>query len=370
MNHKNHNFLKTLNIKGKRYRLPIYLPDATRGFVKGLDSNDLKVAKVRGVVVNTFHLMNELGGKTLEDVGGIKKYMNWEGLVASDSGGFQIMSLVHQKKIESKLTDEGVEFFWSSKKKNNKFILTPEKSIQIQFQIGSDIVICLDDFSPVTSNLEKKKESVRRTIKWAKQCKIEFQRQIEERELDDKNRPLLFAVIQGGDIPDLRKKCAEELFKISFDGYGFGGWPFDQKGELNWPILDLTASLMPNDSPKFALGVGNPDAIIECYKMGYQIFDCVLPTRDGRHGRIYNFKKNPKDINIDKDTKIVEFVYITRKKYRKDKEPLSEWCDCYTCKNYSKGYVSHLFSLNDSLAGRLASIHNLRVYARLNEILV
>lgn len=350
-------------------KLPTFFPDATRGVIKSIDSLDLTLSGIEGIIVNTYHLYNTPGIDILKKAGGIKNFMNFNGTVISDSGGFQILSLVYQNSKLGKIEDSGVTFFQISKGGDKKTVfMSPEKCIETQFDIGSDILITLDDCPPRWKESKKDiKSHINRTIMWAKRCKDEYLRQIKLRKL--KNKPLLFAVIQGGEYKDLRKYCAEQLIKIGFDGYCFGGWPMKENGEFNIEILSYTAKLMPQGAFKYALGVGYPASIIQCAKSGYNIFDCVLPTRDARHKRLYLFKKNPDKVNILNDTDLFEFILINKEKYKDDFSPISNFCDCFTCKNYSKAYLHHLFSIEDTLAYRLATIHNLRVYSKTIELI-
>lgn len=337
------------------------------GVARSLDSFDLKNAGVKGIVVNTYHLMTQPGTTVLKEIGGIKKYMNWNGLITSDSGGFQLLSMIYKNKSLGNITQNGVIFCQDSKSGKKKYQFTPEKSIQVQFAIEPDIMICLDDCPSASANNEENKLSVNRTIEWAKRCKEEYLKQLEGQQ---KNyHPLLFAVIQGGRDEKERERCGKELLKIGFDGFGFGGWPLDEEGKMNLEILRFTADLIPESLPKFALGVGNPRAIVECFKMGYNIFDCVLPTRDARHGRLYIFSDNPEKTDILENKDIHQYLYISREKYARDKRPIGEFCDCHSCKNYSLAYLHHLFKIEDSLSWRLATIHNLRTYTKLIEVL-
>lgn len=359
-------FLSSYRIKKRVIHFPIYFPDATLAVVKSIDSMDLVTSKIEGLVVNTYHLMSQPGWMVLKKFGGIKKYMGWNGLIVSDSGGFQLLTLIYRNQLHRRIDKEGITF---TENNNKKMKFTPEISIQGQFDLGADIMICLDDFTPPHGTEEQKEQSVERTIEWAKRCKNEFEHQIEKRKLSDTNRPILIAVIQGGDNKKLREKCGRELIKIGFDGYGFGGWPLNSKGELDLEILKFTADLMEINKPKFALGVGTPDNIIQAFHIGYTMFDCVLPTRDARHKRLYVFTKNPGKIDISKEKKIYYNLFIHRKKYAMDERPISEFCDCHTCKNYSRAYLYHLFEIKDATAGRLATIHNLRTYSKLIELL-
>jgi queuine tRNA-ribosyltransferase len=358
--------VKSITIKGCEYLLPMYLPDATRAVVKGVDSVDLQNVHVSGVVVNTYHLMTDPGMSVLSEFGGIKPYMRFDGLVTSDSGGWQIFSLIHRSKKSGKITDKGVTFSIGGAKRK---LFSPEKSIQVQFDIGSDIVVCLDDFTPPEASEDQIKASVDRTILWAKRSREEYDRILEKRELKKKDAPVLLAVVQGGSNKDLRKYCAEKLIDIGFDGYGFGGYPMDADGNFDFDIAQHIVEQLPKKSIKFALGVGAPVEIAKCFELGWEIFDCTLPTRDGRHKRLYIFTKEPKGIEDLVDENTHDFIYIHREKYRRANEPISEFCDCYTCKNFTKAYLHHLFNINDTLAYRLASIHNIRTYTKLMQIL-
>lgn len=361
-------YLRDLQIRGKKMRFPIYFPDATKAVVRSLDASDLQRANVEGVVVNTYHLMLKPGASVVGAMGGIGSLMNWDGWIASDSGGFQILSLIQSSQSGGKVTDNGIVFYGGAGGKK-RHLFTPEKSIQVQCTLGADIMICLDDFTPPRANSEQIDVSVTRTIEWAKRCKEEFLKQVDKRGWDEKSKPKLFGVIQGGDDKEARERCAQGLIKIGFDGYGFGGWPLDKEGNLNFEITAFTASLTPDDLPRFALGVGNPQNIVECFRVGYHIFDCVLPTRDARHRRLYVFTDDPDKKDLFQFDKIHSYVYILREKYVRDNRPVSEFCDCYTCQNYSRAYLHHLFRIEDVLAWRLSTIHNLRMYTRLTDAL-
>lgn len=361
-------YLDKYKIRGREMKFPIFFPDATWGVVRSISSFDIKSSGIEGIVVNGYHLPQNPGLSVIKEFEGIKKFMNFDGWIVSDSGGFQVLSLIYGNSSMGKITDEGMIMKKGQGGKTKKIRFTPENSIVAQFDIGADILICLDDCPKQSAKKEQLLESVSRTIDWAKRCKIEFENQIEKRKLNDENRPILLAVVQGGEDKELRKKCAEELIRIGFDGYAFGGWPISREtGKMNLEILKLVCDSIPNDKPKFALGVGSVEGIVEGAKMGYNIFDCVLPTRDARHKRLYVWKKDINKINplVDKD--FWEFLYIDKEKHYRDKNPVSDYCDCFTCKNYSKSYLRHLFEIEDSLSWRLATIHNLRFYAQLIE---
>jgi len=361
-------YLKGYVIRGGKVQFPMYLPDATRAVTRSVDSSDLEIIGIEAVVINTYHLMSTPGTTVIEQAGGVKQFMHWNGLAVSDSGGFQILSLIYETSLSGQIKDEGVIFYQKGKKRK-KEIFTPEKSIQIQFALNPDIMICLDDCPHMKATRGEVEISVKRTIEWAKRCKEEFDKQVEQRKMNALLRPLLFAVIQGGSHKDLREQCGQALQDIGFDGYGFGGWPMHpQTGKLDKDILQFTAQLMPHNKPKFALGVGTPQDIVDGFFMGYTIFDCVLPTRDARHQRMYVLSKSMNDLDITKD-RVFEYLDLEKEKYTRDFRPISEFCDCPTCKNYCRAYVHHLFKIEETLAYRLATMHNLRTYTQTIELL-
>lgn len=351
--------MQEFQLNGKKIQFPIFMPDATRGVVRSIDSTDMTNAGIEGVIVNTYHLKQEIGVKRLKQLGGIKNFMKWPGVVISDSGGFQVLSLINDNK-NGEISSEGIVYTQNDGKKV-KF--TPEDSIKMQFSIMPDVMITFDDCPVQGASYEQVKVSVDRTIEWAKRCKVEYEN------INSDNKPLLFGVIQGGDFKKERERCFDDLNEIGFDGYGFGGWPLNVKGEIDLEILSHTASLMPDDKPKYALGVGNPQAVVDCFSSGYDIFDCVLPTRDGRHGRLYLLNPNLDSGNVLFSQKVYKHAHILDKRYQSVNEPIDPECDCHTCQNYSAAYVHHLFMIKDSLAHRLSTIHNLRTYTRLIEIL-
>ena len=350
-------------IRGKILNLPTFFPDGTKAVVRGVDSTDLVNCGVKGMVMSTYHLMNKLGVTTIKQAGGIKSFMNWEGFVITDSGGFQIFSLVHEGSIKGQLSKKG----WSIIRNGKKQTITPEKIIEAQFNIGSDIIIALDDCPGIDAKDSELREAVERTIEWAKRSKVEYEKQIKTRKISEEMRPVIFGVIQGGNNKELRKECADALKQIGFDGYGFGGWPMSRAGEYDYEILKFTAEQMEDGKPKYALGIGNPQAIVECSKMGYNIFDCVLPTRDARHKRLYILKEGIGKDNLSEN--FYEYMYIDKEKYTKDYRKISENCNCFTCRHYTRGYLHHLFEIKETLAIRLATIHNLYFYQQLISLL-
>jgi queuine tRNA-ribosyltransferase len=356
--------MKYFKTKDGKLPLPIFFPDATRGVVKTLDSVDIKNTKTPGVLVNIYHLYKELGGSVIKEHGGVRPFMNWGGAVISDSGGFQVMSLVKAGSQQGKVTDEGVTFY---PERHQKILFTPEKSIRFQMLLKTDLLVVLDDFTHPKASYKEAKESVRRTIDWAKRSKEEFEKICQEKKLTKETRPYLIGVVQGGDFLDLRAECTKELVKIGFDGLGYGGWPITAEGKFNYNVPKVIAENSPKDYLLYGLGVGKPEEIVGCHKLGFEIFDCVLPTRDARHKRLYVYKADSIE-NIDVYAPNFYSYYTPDKeKYYRDKKPVSLACDCLLCQNYSRSYLAHLFRIKELTAMRLASIHNLRFYSILME---
>src|SRR3989344_3914894 len=267
---------------------PCFMPDATRGVIKGLSIQDWQRLNLPAAVINTYHLYLQPGLKLLTKAGGAHEFMDWAGPLLSDSGGYQVYSLIHKNKNLGKITDDKVVF--KSPFDGAKHELTPERSIQIQVALGTDMIVCLDDCPPHDVSPAAMAKSVERTVLWAKRCKLEYEKQNEKY----KRRPLLFAVIQGGTDLALRKICADALMDIGFDGYGFGARPVDTDGQFLGRVLQEAADMIPENAVRFGLGIGLPEDIVRCVTMGWDIFDCVIPTREGRHGRLFLWKSNVK----------------------------------------------------------------------------
>lgn len=341
---------------------PVFFPDATRAVVKSLDSEDIVSTSTRGILVNTFHLWQGLERDLLSKFHDIRNFMNWKGAVISDSGGFQVMSLIKSGKVKGKITDEGVVFYPS---KSRRMVLSPEDSIDFQIGLGSDMVVVLDDFTDPNSSQREAKDSVERTIDWAKRSKIQFEKRMRSGGINPDNRPYILGVVQGGPYQKLREYCAKELAKIGFDGFGYGGWPMNGKGEFDYDSARTIADNTPDGYFLYGLGIGKPEDIVGCTKLGYNIFDCVLPTRDARHERLYVFNANSIDkIDLNSD-KFYSYYDPRRAENRRSNNPVSNVCDCLLCKKYSRAYLAHLFTIGDFTAGRLSTIHNLRFYSML-----
>jgi queuine tRNA-ribosyltransferase len=285
----------------------------------------------------------------------------WTRPIITDSGGFQAYSLIHQNPRQGSLNDQGISY--TPENGSHKYQLTPEKSIQLQIAFGADIVICLDDCTHVDASLVDQENSVHRTIAWARRSRAEFDKLMDTRHIEPENQPRLFAVIQGGGYPHLRKTCAQALLEIGFDGFGFGGWPLDHDGNLLADMIALARQLVPPTYPMHALGVGHPRNVQVCHALGYDLFDSAMPTRDARHGRLYCLT------NPGYDGDWLKYLYIQDEQHVKSADPLDLDCDCLCCRRYSRGYLHHLFKAGDSLFFRLATIHNVRFMTRLTSYL-
>lgn len=390
------------NIKKKSVRLgrietrhgvintPVFMPDATRGFVKTLGVADLANLKMGPLVVNTLHLYLQPGMKVIKKAHGIHKFMGWNGPLLSDSGGYQIFSLIHKNPKMGKITDDGAIF--KSPIDGSKHILTPEKSIQIQFDLGVDMMVALDDCPPNDYEREKIAKAVERTISWAKRCKLEYNKRVRSLEskinppaplykggkienlqskIENYQRPLLFAVIQGGADLELRRYCAAELIKIGFDGYGFGARPVDREGKFLGDILKRTAEMIPEDSLRFALGIGLPKDIVRCVSYGWDIFDCVIPTREGRHGKLFLWASPQTPLLIRrgelKGRGFYQTINILNSQFSSDFSPIDPNSKIKELREYSKAYLHHLFKLKEPLGARLATLNNLEFYLELME---
>jgi queuine tRNA-ribosyltransferase len=336
--------------KNGEIETPFFMPDATRAFVKSLSGEDLAKIGMGPMVINAYHLFLNPGMELLREAGGAHSFMNWDKPLLSDSGGYQVFSLIHKNPKLGKITENEVVF--KSPLDGKEHILTPEKAIQIQFDLGVDMMVVLDDPSPNSFSKEKISSAVERTIRWAARCKEEYARQIEVRKIEKEKRPLIFGVIQGGTHLDLRRHCAEELVKIGFDGYGFGARHVDENGVFLEEVMRETASYIPEDALRFALGVGTPEDITKCFSLGWDMFDCVIPTREGRHGRLFVGKEN-------------ETININNGRFKNDFSKIDSDCDCELCKNHTRAYLHHLFSSKEPLGMRLASVHNLNFYMKL-----
>ena len=354
--------MKTLATLHGELALPAFLPDATRGVVRTVDAADVAACGIAALMVNVIHLASHPGISVVSKVGGIHRFMGWNRPIASDSGGFQVFSLVTGSRKLGSISKDG--FIYRLDKSQDKKILTPEKCIRKQLELGADILFSLDHCTHPDADAQTQRESVEHTVDWARRCRIEFDRRLEDKP-GDRQRPLLFAIVQGGADAALRRECADRLIEIGFDGYGYGGWPIDDDGKLV-DMVAHAASLLPPDLPKHALGIGKPGNLVRAYDLGYDLFDCVMPTRDARHKRLFVFEPGWERAQLDTDD-FYRCLYIQDATYVRDAGPLDAACDCPCCRNFPRAYLHHLFQIDEPLALRLATLHNLRFYARLIE---
>lgn len=315
---------------------PMFMPVGTLASVKYLSPEDLYELEAGVILANTYHLWLRPGENVVANAGGLQKFMNYNGPMLTDSGGFQVFSLSENRKI----TEEGVTF--KNHLNGEKLFLSPEKSIEIQNKLGADIIMSLDECPGYPSTHDYMKKSVERTIRWAQRGKIAHQNP----------KQALFGIVQGGEYPDLREYCAKELVKIDFPGYSIGGTSVGEDKETLYKMIDYSIKHLPNDKPRYLMGVGSYDAILEGIMRGVDMFDCVLPTRIARHGALMTSKGR---------------INIRDKKYEYDLSPIDEECDCYTCKNYTRSYLRHLYKCEEGLVKRLLSIHNLRFLINLTK---
>ena len=327
--HTNHGTVET----------PMFMPVGTLANVKTLTPEQVKATNAGVILSNTYHLWLRPGEDIVNKAGGLHKFMNYDGPILTDSGGFQVFSLAKNKKKD--ITEEGVHF--KSHIDGKALFLTPEKSIEIQNKLDSDIAMSFDECPPASADYNYLKNSVERTLRWAKRGKDVF---------NNENQSL-FGIIQGGPIEELRNYSAIETVKMDFDGYSIGGVANDgESKEDMYKAIDYSVPFIPEDKPRYLMGVGEPLDILEGVERGIDMFDCVLPTRLARHGNA--FTRNGK-------------INLKNAKYKEDFTPIEDNCDCYTCKNYTKAYVKHLINCEESLGGTLLSIHNIRFLIKMTE---
>jgi len=354
---------RTLTLAHGVLPLPTFLPDATLGVVRAVDSVDLEACGVRAVVMNAFHLMQRPGASVVTALGGLHAMAGWRGPIVADSGGFQAWSMLRDNPRLGSVNDDGMVIRLPDS--DRKLLLTPEKCVQVQLRLGADVVMCLDECTHVDDPVDVQERSVRRTVAWAARCRAEFDKLIAQKRSGPCQRPKLFAVIQGGGSLELRRRCAEPLLELGFDGYGYGGWPLDSEGNLVGEVLAYVRDLVPRELPLHALGVGHPLNVADAVALGYDLFDCALPTRDARRGRVYQFLGEPAAGRTD----WLRMHFLTDEKHMRRSEPIDPRCDCLTCTRYSRGYLHHLYRANEATFQRLATIHNLRCLTRLTEAL-
>ena len=317
---------------------PVFMPVGTQATVKAMTPDELKeMVNAKIILSNTYHLYLRPGDELIAEAGGLHKFMNWDRAILTDSGGFQVFSLADLRNI----TEEGVKF--KSHLDGSSHFISPEKSMSIQNNLGSDIMMAFDECCPYPATYEYTKASMERTTRWAKRC-------IEAHKNPD--RQGLFGIVQGGMYKDLREESAKQLVELDFPGYAVGGLSVGEPAELMYDILSYTTPFLPEDKPRYLMGVGTPDYLIEAVLRGIDMCDCVLPTRIARNGTAMTSHGK---------------VVVTNATFEKDRTPLDSECDCYTCTHYTRAYIRHLIKAGEILGARLLTIHNLRFLVRLME---
>ncbi len=308
---------------------PVFMPVGTAGTVKAMKPEDVRDMGAQIILGNTYHLYLRPGHEVVKAAGGLHRFMNWDRAILTDSGGFQVFSLGAMRKI----SEEGVEF--RSHIDGSKHMLSPEKSMEIQNALGSDIMMAFDECAPYPADRSYVKDSLERTTRWLKRCK-EYHKNTEQQSL--------FGIMQGGMYKDLRRQSAEEIVELDLPGYAVGGLSVGEPKELMYEIMDDCVDYLPADKPRYLMGVGSPDCLFEGVERGIDMFDCVLPTRIARHGMAMTSQGR---------------INIKNARYERDFTPLDPDCDCYTCRNYSKAYLRHLFKCDEILSSMLMTTHNL-----------
>lgn len=313
-------------------KTPAFMPVGTRGTIKAMMPESVKSTDSEIILGNTYHLMLKPSADRIESLGGLRKFMNWSGPILTDSGGFQVMSLSDLRKI----SEEGVQF--RSHIDGSKHMLTPELSTEIQHKLGSTITMVLDECTPYPSTFEETKNSMELTSRWAKRSKEAFIQRAGYAQ---------FGIVQGGVYKELREQSAQDLVKIDFDGYAIGGLAVGEGQKKMFEVLEYTPSFLPQNKPRYLMGVGKPDDIIGSVQRGIDMFDCVIPTRSGRNGQAFTKKGT---------------INIRNSKYSDSSEPLEEDCPCPACMNYSKGYLHHTVKVGEMIGAMLMTWHNIQYY--------
>ncbi|MFH1846915.1 MAG: tRNA guanosine(34) transglycosylase Tgt [Candidatus Omnitrophota bacterium] len=318
---------------------PVFMPVATRGTVKALSNQDLVDAGVEMLISNAYHLYLRPGRDIVEKAGGLHDFMGWKSAITTDSGGFQVFSLADLRKIR----EEGVEF--RSHIDGSSHFFTPESVVDLQMTLGSDIMMPLDECVHYPAERSYVENSVDLTLRWCQRSKKRF--------IEKQAQTALFGIVQGGTYPDLRKKCVDELIALDMDGYALGGIGVGEPTDLINEITDYTSGLLPDEKVKYLMGVGTPPDVLEAVSCGIDMFDCVVPTRNGRNGQAFTFFGE---------------IQVRNAPFKEDFTPIEEGCGCFACRNYSRGYIRHLFNTNEILGLRLVSLHNIYFYVKLIQL--
>lgn len=311
------------------FETPAFMPVGTQATVKGMSPDELKSMDAGIILSNTYHLWMRPGSDVIREAGGLHKFMNWDRAILTDSGGFQVFSLSDLRHI----TEEGVGF--KSHIDGSRHVLTPEKSMEVQNDLGSDIIMAFDECTPWPADHQYARRSLERTTRWLERCVKSHHNPAEQ---------ALFGIIQGSTYADLRQQSAREIVPFDLPGYALGGLSVGEPGPLMYEMLDATVPLLPTDKPRYLMGVGTPDYLIEGAIRGIDMFDCVLPTRIGRNGTVLTSHGR---------------LIVRDAKFARDFQPLDDRCSCYVCQNYTRAYIRHLIKAGEMFGLRLASWHNL-----------
>ena len=342
--------LGTLKLPHGVVKTPIFMPIATRGAVKFISPEDLRELDASIILSNTYHLLQRPGMDILSKHKGLHKFMGWDKPILTDSGGYQVFSLAHNRKI----TEEGVRF--RSEVDGHEIFLTPESVIDTQFTIGSDIIMILDECPPWPCTYEYAKNSMEVSLRWAQRARNHFDKVVKKKRMTDATRPLIFGIVQGSTFKDLREQSARELVKMNFDGYAIGGVAVGEPFEEKLKVFGWVNDLLPADKPRYLMGLGTPHEIVKAVQSGVDMFDCVIPTREARHGRLY-VKNKPVGTKDWYDV-----TSIKKEENKFDTKPISKKCSCYACRYASRSYLRHLFQIGEGLGSRLMTLHNLQFY--------
>jgi queuine tRNA-ribosyltransferase len=375
---KNNKRIGLLQTKNGVIHTPFFMPIATKGAVKNVSPEDLLAVGAEIVLGNTYHLWLRPGDDLIARAGGLHKFMNWGGPILTDSGGYQVFSLGARAKEKYgtsgvKLSEKGVDF--ADPLNGSRHFMSPEKSIDIQLNLGSDMIMVLDECPPYPAAHAYTQKSLALTTRWAARCFKYFHQKIKENpEKYADGRPLLFCIVQGSIYEDLRKESVKQLSEIDFeslggpatgwDGWAIGGVAVGEPRKHLYDILEWVVPLLPVDKPRYLMGLGKPEELVRAVEAGMDMFDCVIPTREGRHGRLFIWKDRAK---LDGD--FYETININNEQFKEDFTSIDDSCDCYACKNFTKAYLHHLLRTNEPFFLKLASVHNINFYMKLMALL-
>lgn len=364
---------------------PFFMPIATKGSMRAVNTIEVKERLNSPILLlNTYHLYLRPGSDLVRKLGGLHTFINWDRPILTDSGGYQVFSLSKMRKI----TEEGATF--RSHIDGSKHLLTPEESIRTQFNLGSDIQMVLDECPPGTASKYYVEKSLALTTRWAKRSKDALEKyfaeeeQVEKDRRGMKNKPLQFGIVQGGTHEDLRKESLRQLQEIGFDGYAIGGVSVGEARSEVLKVIKWIAPLLPQNKPRYLMGLGKPEEIVYAVSFGVDMFDCVIPSREARHGSVYTWQTPDKKAALEQyfdelletrekaelpKEKFYKLLKVKREENHDDMEPLDKHCDCFTCQNYSRAYIRHLLTVNESVAHELLTIHNVHFYLEMMQLL-